>query len=225
MVLNYDKILGCAGLAVCRLLDKLKKVDEVGHVSIEVNVTMTDIHDQEMGFFVDSLSPHQRVYLQRMLGEFLTAVPKEDDSGTIDLAMLGLIKQSSEGLFDLLGHLRKFEANDSDSDIRPFAFNIPEPGHAIITLSTRILNWRGLWDPKSHDWLDGVTIGRLTVDLKKLEEVNSSTIAWLVMLAGRLPDRRVYLANVSDRIRRSIDVLKLADVLQVASQRQVPTAS
>jgi hypothetical protein len=186
---------------------------------------MTEIHDQEMGFFVDSLSPHQRVYLQRMLGEYLTAVPQDDDSGVLDPAILGLIKQGSEGLKALLNHLRTFEANDSDSDIRPFSFNIPEPGHAVITLSTRILNWRGLWDPKSHDWLEGVKVGRLSVDLRKLDEINSSTIAWLVMLAGRLPDRRIYLLSVSDRIRRSVEVLKLTDVLQVVSAREVPGGS
>lgn len=176
---------------------------------------MSDIHDQEMGFFVDSMTPHQRVYLQRMLGEFLTTVPRDDDSAVLDPTTLSLLKQGSEGLFTLLATLRRFEANDSDSDIRPFALNIPEPGHAVITLSTRILNWRGLWDPKSHDWLDGVPIGKLTVDLRKLEEVNSSTIAWLVMLAGRLPDRRIHLISVSDRICRSVEVLKLTDILAI----------
>ena len=196
-------------------LDKSVKGEDIRTQPQGITAVMTDIHDQEMGHFVDSLSPHQRVYLQRVLGEFLTVVPRRGQDNELDPAILDLVQQSSTGLFLMLETLRRFEANDADSDIRPFALSFPEPGHGLLTLSTRIHNWRGLWDPRSHDWLDEVPIGRLTINLRKLEEINSSTIAWLVMLAGRLPDRRLYVAEVSDRIRRSIDVLKLGEVLVV----------
>lgn len=53
----------------------------------------------------------------------------------------------------------------------------------------------------------------MSVDLRKLDDINSSTIAWLVTMASHVPSRRLSLLNASERIRRSILVLKLDQVL------------
>ena len=174
---------------------------------------MSDLHENELGYFVDSLSPHQRVCLQRMIGEFLTSFPEagiEPHPEWYDLH-----RQSASNLFTLLDLLRKFQNDDSDSDIRPYALAMPEPGHARLRLSRRFLHWRGLWDAKSHDWIKEVKIGRLTVDLASLEELTSSAIAWLVTLASHLPDRRVHLVGVAPIIRRSLLALHLGEILVV----------
>lgn len=175
---------------------------------------MSDLHENELGFFVDSLSPHQRVYLQRLIGEFLTSFPAEGDDPHPE--WLPLHRQSAKTLFSLIELLRAFENDDSDSDIRPYALAMPEPGHAEIRLARRFLHWRGLWDPKSHDWIREVKIGRLTVDLSSLEEITSSAIAWLVTLASHLPGRRIHLVGAAPIIRRSLIALRLGDVLVMA---------
>lgn len=172
---------------------------------------MSDLHENELGFFVDSLSPHQRVYLQRLLGEYLTALPKDGDD--FHPEHFQLLRQGAGTLFALLDHLRAFQNDDGDSDIRPFSLAFPEPGHAVITLSARILHWSGLWDARAHDWVEEIKAGRLSVDLRKLEDVNSSTIAWMVTMAGHVPVRRLFLLNASERIRRAIQVLRLDQVL------------
>ncbi len=177
---------------------------------------MNDLHENELGYFVDSLSPHQRVYLQRLIGEFLTSFPADDDEPHPE--WLNLHRQSSKTLFSLIDLLRKFENDDSDSDIRPYAMAIPEPGHANIRLAKRFLHWRGLWDPKSHDWIREVKIGRLTVDLSSLEEITSSAIAWLVTLASHLPDRRIRIVGATQIIRRSLSALRLTDVLVITDE-------
>lgn len=179
---------------------------------------MNELHENELGYFADSLTPHQRVFLQRMLGEFLTALPQDPLHAHPE--QVQLLQQNARVMFQLLELLRRFEADDRDSDIRPFAMSVPEPGHALIVLSPRILNWRGLWDHASYEWLKPLRLGRLSVDLRKLEEINSSTIAWLVNMAGMMPDRRIRLLQVAPAIQRSLAVLKLDQVLvcEVADQ-------
>lgn len=172
---------------------------------------MNDLHENELGFFVDSLSPHQRVFLQRLIGEFLTSFPPEGEE--IHPDWLQLHRQSAKTLFSLIALMRKFENDDSDSDIRPYAMSMPEPGHAKILLAKRFLHWRGLWDTKSHDWVKEIKLGRLTVDLSSLEEITSSAIAWLVNLASHLPNRRIHVVGAAPIIRRSLAALRLSDVL------------
>jgi hypothetical protein len=170
-----------------------------------------DLHENELGYFVDTLNPHQRVYLQRLLGEYLTAIPKAGEEAPPEA--LSLMRQGAGTLFSLLEHLRAFHNNDPDSDIRPFGLSFPEPGHAQVLLSPRILHWSGLWDARSHEWISEIKAGRVSVDLRKLDDINSSTIAWLVTMASHVPSRRLSLLNASERIRRSILVLKLDQVL------------
>ena len=170
-----------------------------------------DIHENELGYLVDSLSPHQRVVLQRLIGEFLTSFPEEGVEPHPE--WYDLHRQSAQTLFSLLDLLRKFQNDDNDSDIRPYALSMPEPGHARLRLARRFVNWRGLWDAQSHDWIREISVGKLTVDLTVLEDLTSSAIAWLVTLATHLPDRRVHLTGVSPTIRRSLIALHLAEIL------------
>lgn len=170
-----------------------------------------DLHENELGYFVDTLTPHQRVYLQRLLGEYLTAIPRDGEEPPPEA--MHLMRQGAGTLFSLLDHLRAFSNNDSDSDIRPFGLSFPEPGHALVLLSPRILHWSGLWDARSHEWISEIKAGKVSVDLRKLEDINSSTIAWLVTMASHVPSRKLCLLNTPERIRRSIQVLKLDQVL------------
>jgi hypothetical protein len=172
---------------------------------------MSELHENELGYFVDSLSQHQRVYLQRLIGEFLTSFPAEGEE--IHPDWLALHRQSAQTLFSLIELMRKFQNDDSDSDIRPYALTMPEPGHAKILLAKRFLHWRGLWDAKSHEWVKEVKLGRLTVDLRSLDEITSSAIAWLVNLANHAPHRRIFVVGACPIIRRSLVVLRLNDVL------------
>ena len=174
---------------------------------------MSEVHQNELGFFVDSLSPHQRVYLQRLVGEFLTSFPEAGSDPHPE--WLDLHRQSAQDLFSLLDLLRAFENDDSDSDIRPYALSMPEPGHGQLKLSRRILHWRGLWDPKSHKWITEVNLGRLSIDCAALEELTSSVIAWLVTLASHLPDKRLHLLHVAPVIRRALLALHLHQILVI----------
>ncbi len=175
---------------------------------------MSELHENELAYFVDSLTSHQRVVLQRLVGEFLTALPEHDQETHPEL--VPLLRQNAVPLRRMLDLLRRFRNDDDDSDIRPFSLTVPEPGHACLALNRRILTWHGLWDAKSHDWVKDVRIGRLTVDLHKLTEVTSSTIAWLVTLAQHVPEQRLHLTGVSTVIRKSIRVLRLEAVLVMA---------
>ena len=178
---------------------------------------MSDLHEDELGFFVDSLSPHQRVFLQRLIGEFLTSFPSEGED--FHPEWMQLHRQSAQTLFSLIELMRKFQNDDSDSDIRPFALSMPEPGHARILLAKRFLHWRGLWEAKSYDWVKEIKLGRLTVDLSSLDEITSSGIAWLVNLASHLPNRRIHVAGAAPIIRRSLGALRLGDVLVIDDEQ------
>ncbi len=173
---------------------------------------MSDAHDKEIGYFVDSLSPHQRVVLQRLLGECLTVLPRGNDDVTID--RLRLVSDGMRPLQTLLDQLRQYAPGaDEDSDIRPFSLNIPQAGHALLTLSRKILTWNAIWEEKAHSWLKDVSVSRLTVDVSRLDEFNSSTIAWLVTLAQRLPGGKIALRGTNLTMRRALGVLHLEKVL------------
>jgi hypothetical protein len=173
---------------------------------------VSEPRDPEIAQFVDSLSPHQRVVLQRLLGESLTVVPQSGDETTVErLQWLG---EGVRPLMDLLGALREYSpSGDDDSDVRPFALSIPEPGHALVRVSRKILTWTGIWDDKAHAWLGDVRVSRVSVDVSRLDELNSSTIAWLVTLAQKLPGGSLKLRGANETMRRALAVLHLEKVL------------
>jgi hypothetical protein len=183
------------------------------HFSQDGADAVTDLHDNELSYFVDSLTPHQRVFLQRLLGECLTAMPRAGQDAPPEA--VHLIAESAAPLFRLLDSLRHFAPNDEDSDIRPFAVTIPEPGHALLKISRRILGWRGIWEANSHSWVKHLRLGKLTADVSRLDDLTSSTIAWLVTLAHQMPDSRLYLIGASDGMKRALAVLHLEGVLIV----------
>jgi len=170
-----------------------------------------ELHENELSYFVDSLNPHQRVYLQRLLGECLTALPGSGHEPHPD--QQHLVAESTQPLFTLLTQLRSFAPNDEDSDIRPFAVTIPEPGHALLRVSRRITTWRGIWEANANAWVRHLRVGKLTADVGRLEDLTSSVIAWLVTLAQQMPDGRIHLKGANDSMRRAIQVLKLGQVL------------
>ena len=176
------------------------------------------IFDTELGYLVDSMTPHQRMVLQRLLGECLAAIPR-GNSQSIGPDTLPMILQGIEPLFAVLEKLRRLPNNDADSDIRPFSFSIPEPGYGIITVSPRINSWPAIWRDESHDWLPHANLGRLVIDLAHLKEITSATIAWLVTLARHMPTQKVTIRGAGDSTRRSIRVMCLDEMLVCDGER------
>jgi ABC-type transporter Mla MlaB component len=173
---------------------------------------VSEPRDPQIAQFVESLSPHQRVVLQRLLGECLTVVPRSTEETTIE--HLRLVDEGVRPLVELLATLREYApAADDDSDIRPFALSVPEPGHVLVRLSRKILTWTAIWEEKAHNWLKDVRVQRLTVDVSRLEELNSSTIAWLVTLAQKVPGGRLTLRGANETMRRALGVLHLEQIL------------
>jgi hypothetical protein len=172
---------------------------------------MDDLHRHELAHFVETLDDHQRVVLQRLLGEVLTSFPVEGQE--VHPEWPALLRQSSTGLFLLLDLLRQYENNDLNSDIRPFALSVPEPGHARLLISKRINSWADIWDDKATSWVHDIKVGRLTLDLQRVEEVTSTVIAWFISLANHLPEKKVRLVSASPSLRRSIKVLRLQAIL------------
>lgn len=181
---------------------------------------MSNLHDHEIAHLVDSLTPHQRVVLQRLVGECLTAIPESMEDAPPD--WLPMLRLGSRSLFQLLDTLRRFENEDERSDIRPYSLTVPEPGHAKIALARRIIHWRGVWEQANHSWVTELHIGRLTVDVGALDELPSSVIAWLVTLANQLPEHRLRLVEVSAVMSRTLQVLRLNQVLLVEGMRRPP---
>lgn len=173
---------------------------------------MTEVRDPEILQFVDSLSPHQRTVLSRLLGEALNVVPRSAEEITVE--RLRLIGDGVRPLMELLRALREYAPSaDGDSDVRPFAIAVPDSGHAVVRLSRKILTWGGIWEERAHAWIGDLRVKRLTVDAGRLEELNSSTIAWLVTLAHKMPDGRLMLRGASQGMRRALTVLHLEKVL------------
>jgi hypothetical protein len=175
---------------------------------------MAGIHEDELAFFASGLDDEQRVYLHRLLGECLSSLPGDAHPSETEAAhQLALIRDHMQPLVRLLGCLRQFQANDEGSDIRPFAVQLPEPGHVLVTLSPRITSWRGLWDREGTEWLTTLNPSRVTVDMHRLTDTTSTVIAWLVTLAGKTAAGRIHLARPSDRILRSVRILRLEHLL------------
>jgi hypothetical protein len=176
---------------------------------------MTNLHRQDIGFFVDGLSVEQRTFLQRLLGESLSAVAPPGQQPLITGPEAEALAQAGvEPLFHLLEALRCFAASDS-SDIRPFSVSMPKPGHAVVVVTPRILSWRGIWEAQSHQWVVELHVGQLTVNVTQIREPGSSTIAWLVNLASHMPNRRIELIGASESLRRAIGVLRLETTLSL----------
>jgi hypothetical protein len=169
---------------------------------------MSDASDSDIGSFVDSLTPHQRVVLQRILGESLTVLPRSTEETTVD--RLHLLEEGMRPLMTLLEHLRRYPAKD---EARPFAVTMPEAGRAEVVLSRGILTWSAIWEGKSYAWLSESRIDRVTVDVSQLDDLTSSTIAWLVTLAQKLPAGSVRLRGVNDTMRRALGILHLDRIL------------
>ena len=172
---------------------------------------MSDIHDHELAHFVETLTPHQRLVLQRLLGEVLTGFPVEGQEPHPEWPQL--MRQSSGQLFRLLDLLRQFENNDLDSDIRPFALSVPEPGHARILVSSRINSWGRIWDDQATSWVHDIKAARLTLDLSRVEDITSTVIAWFISLANHVPEKKVRLVGASAALRKSIKALRLEQIL------------
>jgi anti-anti-sigma regulatory factor len=173
---------------------------------------MSEARDPEIATFVESLTPQQRVVLNRLLGESLTVVPRSTEQTTIE--HLQLVDEGVRPLIELLATLREYAPSaDDDSDIRPFAIGYAEPGHAVVRLSRKILTWTSIWEEKAHAWVKESRVQRLTVDVSRLDELNSSTIAWLVTLAQKVPGGRLALRGANETMRRALGVLHLEQIL------------
>src|SRR5687768_17516483 len=94
------------------------------------------IFDTELGHLVQTLTPHQRMVLQRLLGECLAPIPRAG-SQSLGPDTLPMILAATEPLMGLLEQLRRLPVDEATTDIRPFAFAIPEPGLGVVTVSPR----------------------------------------------------------------------------------------
>jgi hypothetical protein len=166
---------------------------------------------QDIGHFCDSLSPYQRTFLQRMLGEFMTVIPQEDH----EHPHLQMIKDSSRDVTSLMKTLRSYES--VGSDLQPFQISFPHPGQLVIKLSSRINGWQQINSSEATSWLNHTHAGMVTMDMSKLNDVQSSTLAWMINIAHRLPNEKVYLKSCSMSIQRSIKMLNLHRILCVVA--------
>ncbi len=175
---------------------------------------MPSLPDDEIAFFASALDDHQRTYLNRLLGECLSSLGDDGHDALPAPQRLRLVQEHLQPLMRMLACLREFEANER-SDIRPFAVQMPEPGHVLVVLSPRLSTWRGIWDPSSHDWVVQLAPGKVSVDVGTVGDLASAVIAWLVTLAGRVPGGRVHLRHVSARTEQALRVLRLDSTLVV----------
>ena len=176
--------------------------------------------EEEIAHFASGLDEQQRTYLNRLLGECLSSLG--DDAYTAGAVgpeeRLRLVQSHLEPLKRMLACLRQFRVAEDGTDIRPFSVQMPDPGHALVTLSVRLAGWRGIWDTASHDWVDQLRPGRVSVDVSRLGDLPSAVIAWLVTLANRLPSRRLALIGASQRTVQALKVLRFDHILTVGAQ-------
>ncbi|MBA2479371.1 MAG: hypothetical protein H0V44_01815 [Planctomycetes bacterium] len=164
--------------------------------------------ESDIGSFVDSLTPHQRVVLQRILGECLTVLPRSSEETTVE--RLHLLEEGMRPLTTLLAQLRR---HPPAGDPQPFVVSMSEVGHASVLLSRDILSWSAIWEGQSHAWVSEQRIQHVTVDVSRLEDLNSSTVAWLVTLAQKLPIGSVRIQGMNDTMRRALAILHLDRIL------------
>ncbi|MBA3709560.1 MAG: STAS domain-containing protein [Planctomycetes bacterium] len=169
---------------------------------------MSDPLENDIGSFVESLTAHQRVVLQRILGESLNVLPRSTEETTVD--RLHLLEEGMAPLMALLAQLRRYPAHD---DAKPYVVTRPAPGHAVMVLNRGILTWNAIWEVKSHAWLDELRITHVIVDVSRLDDLTSSTIAWLVTLAQKLSGGTLRLRGINDTMRRALAILHLDRIL------------
>jgi hypothetical protein len=165
----------------------------------------------EIAGLAESLTAHQRQVLARLLGEAVAGVAGLERHPAQERAHR--LQDAIQPVRDLLDALQgSLEPADEDSRIRPFTVRFPAPGVALLRLSPRILSWPRIWENRAHDWIP-TNLAEMLVDVSALPELNSSTIAWLVTLAQRLPGGRLSMQGLAPHLRRAIAVLRLEQVL------------
>jgi hypothetical protein len=167
---------------------------------------------QDLGYLVDSLAPHQRVMLLNVVRDALAACPR----GREPLApeILPLLRNGLAPLFDLLDQLRRYAPNDSD--IWPFSFRIPESGNGLITVFSRFSTWSKIGEAESYEWIDHAKLRALSVDISRMNELTSVTVAWLVNLAKRLPQAKLALKGANSTAKQVVNNLCLQQMLVCA---------
>jgi hypothetical protein len=163
----------------------------------------------EMQNFIDSLDDRQATFIGRLLGEFLTSIPEEDDVPDA----LPMIRQSSVDIKHVVDKIRERQAHDSD--FQPYQVQFPNPGHLHIVVSPRLNSWNKSQDMQQVQWAKRDDIRMVTCDLGKLRDISSSALAWLVNVATTNPQKCIMLHNASETIQRSIKTLKLGQFLRV----------
>jgi hypothetical protein len=111
--------------------------------------------------------------------------------------------------------LRAYES--VSSDLQPFQMSFPSPGQMILTLSSRINGWPDISRPESLAWMAHTQIGMITMDLGKLTDIHSATLAWMINVAQRVPNGKVYLTGCNASIQRSIKILNVHRTLCVVA--------
>ena len=172
---------------------------------------MRDTHEHDLAGLVESLTPHQRLLLARLVAETTEAVaalhehPASEWLHRVQDAFAP-IQELSEALQGAL------EPSGEDSGLRPFSVRREDGGQLLVKLSPRILTWRSIWENRAHDWVPE-DVERLVIDCGRLRELNSATIAWLVTIAQRLAPGALRLRHLAPPLQRALAVLKLETLL------------
>jgi len=175
---------------------------------------MSDAHKHDIPSLVESLTPYQRLLLESLLAESITILDTAASATPRD--QLTRLTQSLQGVQTLYESLQgATHGADDDSDIRPFTVGFPEPDHAVVRLSRKILAWPQIWEERAHSWMQEARIASMVVDVSRLDELNSSTIAWLVTMAQRIPSGTLTLVGANSAMKRALKVLHLERVLQI----------
>jgi len=82
------------------------------------------------------------------------------------------------------------DARSEDRDLAagawPLALLCGERGRLVVEVRRDAGQNPWLTSPEIHDWLDGIVLSTLAIDLGRLEQINSMLVAWLLQLAQRL---------------------------------------
>jgi hypothetical protein len=176
---------------------------------------MNDSQLTDIAGLVESLTPYQRLLLESLLADSVSqsaTAPSEHPQAQLarlidSLKPLQILYESLQGAT---------HGAEDDSDIRPFTVGFPEPGHAVVRVSRKILHWPQIWEERAHSWMHEAKLQAMTVDVSRLDELNSSTIAWLVTMAQRIPGGHLTLLGANQAMKRALKVLHLERVLQTS---------
>lgn len=100
---------------------------------------------------------------------------------------------------------------------RPFTIIFTGPGIVGLRLVREAGSHRLLADAVSHDWLRGIRIERLSLDLGELTHINSLLIAWLIQVGQAVAPGRVELANVHPQAATQLAQLRLTHLLPIVT--------